>query len=893
MPEFLMNLWLRLRALVLRRKLERDLDDELRFHLEMKREKLERSGVETLKASLAARKRLGNPTLLREDTRSLWTFAWVEEFVRDLRYACRTMARTPVFTAIAIATLAFGIGANTAIFSIVNGVLLREMPYKNPSELYSIREAIESKGHRETLTCINAGNYLEWRRYAHSFQAIAAMMPSNDTLIQGSDTASIHGVRVSASLFPLLGAQPRMGRSFTPEEDFMGHGLQMILTDALWRGRFSANPAIVGQTVSLNGFPVTVIGVLPAGFYFPKQDQIYGHRVAKWDSEIEYFLNLNLGKWDQQPKMGNFNYAAMGRIPTGVSRARGLAELDAIETGISRKVTHDAVLHAELVPLQAGVVGPAVTRIWMLMGGAALVMAIVCVNLAGLMLGRNTARAREVAIRLALGASRWTVLRQLAAEGLALAIAGGAIGVAAAYAGLRLLVRFAPITLPRLETVSIDGRVLAFSAAVALGAGLLFSVLPALWIESRSVEETLRSSSAGLSASGRNVFLHDLLAGCEIALCTCLLICALLLGQSLSRVLRDNAWLNQERVTTIEIGPSPKEYGKTPVRVELYRSLLAEARQSPGVTNVGLVNNLPLHGGMWGDSVDLVEAPRRGIDQPVSDFRFISPGYLEAIGLTVIAGRPFAESDFGREVMWISEEVAAQFPGRSPVGMHMKWHRPDTMQEVRLEIAGIVRDVRTEAEKKPPLTVYVPYWIWAPWDPSLVVRTSADPAGVAGSVQRMIRRTHGEIPVLRVETLRETLYGATASRRFLTRLGVVFAVSATLLAALGIYGVVALATARRRREIAIRMAVGASHPDILGMVMGKAARLSAVSAVAGLAGGAALARAMMSLLYDVRPAEPWAYAMAAAVVVAVGLAASLIPAVRAARLNPVVTLKCE
>ncbi|HTX34885.1 MAG TPA: ABC transporter permease [Bryobacteraceae bacterium] len=894
MPEFLVNLWLRTRALFLRRKLERDLDDEIRFHLEMRQQKLERAGLAPEQASAAARRRLGNPTLLSETSRSLWTFAWLEALGRDLRYALRAMAAAPLFTAVAVATLAFGIGANTAIFSIVNGVLLRQMPYENPAGIYSIRETVEMGAQRETMTCVNGGNVLEWTRDAHSFQSIAALMPSNDSLILGSETVGIHGARASASLPSVLGIRPRIGRWFTPEEDSMGQGLRMVLTDALWRDRFGADTGIVGHTVSLNGYATTVVGVLPAGFYFPKQNQIYAGRVAGWDARVEYFTNLNLGPWETKPGVGNFNFAAIGRIRPGVTRERAVAELEAIENGISRQASTGATLHAMLVPFRAAVVGPAEKRIWMLMAGAALVMAIVCVNLAGLMLGRNTARAREVAIRLALGAGRWTVLRQFAAEGLVLAFAGGVIGVLSALAGVRLLVRYAPITLPRLETVTIDAQVLLFSAAIALGAGLLFSLLPALRLEDREIEETLRSATPNVSSSRRNVIAHDLLAGSEITLCTVLLICAVLLGQSLSRVLRDNAWLNEQRVVTIEIGPSPKQYQKSAARIELYRNLLRDTRELAGVTAAGLINALPLKGGMWGGDVDFAEAPRAEINRPTANFRFISPDYDDGIGLGLVDGRRLRESDFGRPVMWISENLARQYPGRNPLGMHMQWRVPDTGKKLSLEVAGVVRDARTEAEQAPTLTVYIPYWIWPPWNPALVVRTAGpDPAGVAAGVQRMIRRTHGEVPVLRVETLRQMLDSAVASRRFLTRLGVVFAASATFLAALGIYGVVSLATARRRREIAIRIAVGASHPEIFRMVIGKAARLAVASAAVGLAGGMAVERAMLSLLYEVRPGELATYAGACGIVMAVALGASFVPALRAARVDPVVALKYE
>jgi len=893
MSEFITNLWLRIKSLALRRKLHRDLNDELDFHLAMRQQKFERTGLSPSDDAAAAHRRFGNSTLGRENLRSLWTFSWLDSLARDLRYARRTMARAPLFTMVAIVTLAFGIGANTAIFSIVNGILLRALPYHRPADLYSIREVIQEGAERHVLTCVNVGNALEWMQRAHSFQSIAAMEPSSDTITVGNESVNVHGLRASASLFPMLGISPRIGRSFTSEEDQMGHGLEIVLTDALWRQSFGANPGILGQKVSLNGYPATVIGVLPASFYFPKQDQLYAGSVAHWTAHVEYFLNLNLGAWDRKPGLGNFNYAVIGRVLPGVAHQHASAELDTIEGAIGKQVTNEVTLHAELVPLRTAVVGPAESRIWMLMAGAGLVLVIVCVNLAGLMLGRNAARSREVAIRLALGAGRWTVLRQFAAEGLALAATGGVLGVAGAYVGVRLLVRYAPITLPRLETVAVDGRVLAFSAAVALVAGLLCSVLPALRAQDRDIEETLRSTAASVTSSRRTAFVHHLLAGSEIALCTVLLIGALLLGQSLSRVLRDNASMNEDHVLTVDISPSPKQYQEPDARAAMYRKLIRDVQALPGVASAGFASVLPLQGQASGQNVDVLEIPTPDTRQPNANLRFISPGYDDAIGLAPSAGRSLRESDWGRPLVLISESLTREYPGRNLVGMHLQWQSRASGKPLSLEIAGVLHDFRANAEETPVLAVYIPYWIWPPWGPSVVVRSAADPAGIAASVQRMMRASYSEIPVTHVETLRQMLAGAVASRRFLTQLGVVFAGSATFLAALGLYGVIALAAARRRQEIAIRMAVGASRPDVFRMVVWQAARLTLVGVAVGAFCGMEIERAIASLLYAVRPAEPPIYAGACAIVLAVALLASFRPALRAARVDPLVALKYE
>ncbi len=892
--EFLTGLWLRLKALWMKRKLDRDLENELRFHMEMRREKLEKAGLPLSEAAASARRRFGNLGLVQETTRSQWRFAWIDALSRDLRYACRTLAKAPAFTAIAVTTLAFGIGANTAIFSVVNGVLLRAMPYERPQDIYSIREIVQAASQRNVMRLVNGGNVLEWRKRARSFQEIALMMPSNDNLGVGSESAQVHGLRVSSSLFPLLGIRPQIGRPFLPEEDVMGRGIQIILTDALWRGRFGAKPEIVGQKVLLNGYSATVIGVMPPSFYFPKQVELVSGAVAGWNFSPQYLLNSNLGPWEQRPSIGNFNFAVIGRLRPGVTRKQGVAELESIEAAIAEQhPVADVSLHADLVPLKTAVVGPAENRIWMLMGGAALVLAIVCVNLAGLTIGRNASRSREIAIRLALGAGRATVVRQLTVEGLALTAMGGTLGVAAAYFGVRALVRYAPIGLPRLESVTMDVRVLLFSGGVALAAGILFSLLPSLRLEARSPERTLRSAAAGVSPSRRSAFLRSLLAGSEIALCTVLLICALLLSQSLARVLRDNAWLSEERVLAIDLAPSPKQYQKSGPRLDFYRRLVQETRALPGVASVGLVSAMPLRGPKWGDSVDVVEMPEPDALQPVANFRFFSPGYDDAIGLGLIAGRPLRDADWGRQAALISEGVAHRFPDRNLIGKHLKWRNPDSGKQLSLEVIGIFRDVRTDAEEASALTVYLPYWFWPPWDPSLVVRTNADPGGVAAAVRRTVRSIDNQVPVTHVETLRQMLDGAVESRRFLTRLGVVFAASATFLAALGLYGVLSLAAGQRRREIAIRMAIGASHPDVFRMVVAQAAGLTACSVAAGVLLATGVERSIRSLLYDVSPADMGTHAIACAIVIAVGLMASILPAMRAARVDPLAVLKYE
>ncbi len=882
-------MWLRIKALFKRRQLERDLDDELSFHLAMRRQKLEAEGVPD--ATNATRRRFGNVTAMREACREAWTFASFEGLARDVRYSVRTLAGSPGFTAVAVATLALGIGANTAIFSLVNAIVLKALPYERPQDLYAIHELVRVGSQRSPAMPVNAGNFLLWRKHARSFSAIAALEPTNDSLIQGSELIQMHGLRVSANFFPMLGIRPQIGRSFLPEEDYMGHGWEMILTEPIWRQRFHSDPNIVGRQVSMNGYPASIVGVLPASFYFPKQDQLFTTPIAGWTWRVEYFSNLSLLPDDTQAGVFNFNFASIARLKAGFSRDQATADRDAIEAGIAKGNPDKAVLSTELAQLQTAVLGPAQRQLWMLMAGAGIVLLVVCFNLAGLLLARHLAREHEVAIRTALGAARADLLRQFLVEGLLLALVGGACGVAAALAGIRLLVRAAPVALPRLESVAVDGRILLFSVVASLGAGLLMSMLPALRFSSRQAADALKSAPAG-SVSRRASRLHQTLAASEIALCTVLLVSALLLARSFGHVFAANAWLNVDRVFTLDLLAPPLHYNDQTARQRLYQRLTESIRTLPGVSATGIVNALPLRGETFTATMDFVEIPGSS-SQNSANFHFMTPGYFKAVGLPVLQGRSLSDADAGKHVLLISESAAAELPsGRSPLGLHMKWTTP-MGAPLLYQVVGIVRDAHAKPEEKASPAVYLPYWDWPPWQASVVVRTSADPRAVAEGVQRVIRNADPLIGIPHAETMREILDSAVAPRRFLTWLGMLFALSATCLAALGLYGVVSLAAARRRHEIGVRMALGAHAGEVVKMVVSQAVLLALAGVAIGLVCALAVTRLLTSLLYDVRPSDPASFAVVSVTLIAVALLASFIPARRAARVDPLAAIRYE
>jgi len=885
---------LRLRSLFRRAEIERELDSELRFHLERQIQENLAAGMPPDEAHYAALRTVGGLAHIKDECRDVRRTNWVESFARDTRYALRVLRKSPGFTVTTVLTLALGIGANAGIFSMVNGILLRALPYDRPDELYVLREAVQVGNQINPSLPVNAGNFLQWRRECRAFSDMAALEPSTDNLNLATETVQVHGGRASASLLSILGVQPQLGRGFLPEEDETGRDKVVILTNQLWRAWFDSDPQIIGKRIALNGYAHVVVGVLPAGFYFPKPDQLYGQAIAGWTSPIQYFRPLGLQPWEIKPRVGNFNFTVIARLKPGVSRRQAFTDIDSVESRIAKADASGAGLHAELWPMKTAVVGPAQDGLWVLMAGAGVLLLIVCVNVASLLLARNTGRAHEIAVRTALGASRSDLLRQFLSEGLLLATGGGALGVLAAVEGLRAIIHSAPVNLPRLESIHVDTQVLLFSIAISLAAGMLFSVLPGLGLSRTQPVDSLKSAAPTASAALKTARLHDAMAGSEIALCAMLLIAALLLARSLGRVLKANEWLEVQNVLAVDLVPPPDHYQDSPQRQRLYQALLEAVTALPGVRAAGLINALPLQGEQWGDDVNFQEAPRPVLERPIANFRLTSPDYFRAIGLPLTQGRLFAQADHGKDVIVISEGIAKKvLRGRNPIGMHFLWTRPNEGKERAYDVIGVVGEARSVPDREPPFTVYLPYWQWSPSEVSLVVRTAGDPRTAASDLRKTIRRVDIQIAIPREETLREILSAAVAPRRFLTWLGVLFAVSATVLAALGLYGVISLSVTRRRHEIGIRMALGANVSDVLRMVIIKGMKVAVTGLVLGLACAYALTRLMASILYGVRPTDPAAFGTVCVILAAVALLGSYVPARRATKVDPMVALRYE
>ena len=884
----------RIRALLKRRDLERDLQDELRFHLLEKQSAMQAAGMTADEARSQVQREFGNETALRETCREAWIFRGFDHCMRDGKYALRVLAKNPTFTSIAVLTMAFGIGANTAIFSVIDSVILQPLPYRDAGQLYAVREAAQEGPKRTELTCVNAGNFLLWQSHASSFAGMALLEPTTDNLNLQDETVQIHGVRASADLFTILGIQPQLGRSFTRDEDRSGRTTAIVLTSSLWKQSFHSDPAIVGSTIHLNGFPVVVAGVLPDSFYFPKQSELYKSVIAAWTHPIEYFVNLGLQTGEIQPGLRMFNFAVMGRLRPGIDAKRAAAELDAGEAQVPMGNVTGVKLELDLVPLKTSIIGPMEHNLWMLLSGGLLVLLLVCVNLAGLLIAKGAGRAHEIGVRTSLGAGRIDIIRQFLMEALLISLSGGALGVLIAYGGVRALVRAAPVEIPRLQSIGIDGRVLLYSAAASIAVGILFSLLPALRLSGGSASRTVKAAGPN-STSTRSVSrMHRVLASSEIALCTVLLISAFLMAQSLMRVLQTNAWANVSHVVTVDFTLPADHYQEEAKRAQFYTNLLRAARSYPGVEAVGFTNALPFKGQMWGDEVKFVEDPKMEKDAPNANWRFVSPDYFSAVGLALLSGRHFTESESGRHLILISERLARQLPtGLNPVGVHVLWTPPSSRTSVVYEVAGVVADARATPDEEAPFTVYVPYWEAPPWEAFLVARTSGDARSLGGGIQRLVRNTDSAIAIPSAETLHDILTKAVAPRKFVTMLGLLFAGSSTFLAGLGLYGLIALAVSQRTKEIGIRMAVGAQKAQIFRMMISQAVILALIGMVCGVVLAWPAARLLRAFLYEIKPSDPLTFAAVCTVLLAVSAAASFMPARRAARVDPVRALKWE
>lgn len=808
----------------------------------------------------------------------------------DLRYALRTLARAPGFSAIVILILAVGIGANTAMFSIVDGVLLRPLPFHDPERLFAVQETVLRVSTMPPSLPVSALHFREWRKHWTAADQIAIFNSHPADLATDSEPQRINFARASATLFPLLGVAPQIGRNFRSEEDQTGHDQVVLIIDSLWRSQFHADASILGRKILIDGLPFEVIGVLPAGLVLPKVSELQGMRFNDVDPDV--WKPLAIRDQELEP-MGDFNFAAIARLKPGISGAQALAELDSVQAAIVKEFVHENVdLRASLVPLQAQITGRSRQGLLLLMGAVGAVLLIVCVNVANLLLSRSTGRRREFAIRAALGASSSRLLRQMMTESLLLAAIGGALGVAIAYEALQLILAGAPIDLPRVNEIHIDARVLAVALLLTLASALLFGLLPALRESRSDPQEGLKASGRSSTEGRQGARVRSTLVTVEVALSTLCLIGAGLLLSSFTRLMHVDRGFAVERITTVDLNLPAARYPDLPHRADFLKKLLDGVRALPGVTDAAVSNILPL-AAQGSDNILSVD----GTDQPeflrpIADFRLISEDYFQTMSIPLTAGRAFEPTDRGRNLAILSGEAASRlWPRENPLGK--KFHLGG-FEAPLLEVIGIAAAVRgTSLQQAPPMVVYIPYWQRNQSAYSLAVRTAMDPAQISSAVRGEIRTVDSQMPVPAFRTMRQIVSASVAQRQFQLTLVLLFAAIGLVLASLGIYGVVAYSVEQRRGEMGIRMALGATASGLRAMVLRQGLMPVATGLALGIAGSIALGRILEGLLFGVSASDPLTIARVAAVLLTVGAAACYVPAARVTRADPLNALRYE
>ena len=788
---------------------------------------------------------------------------------RDLRYAIRNLRRNPAFTLIALAALAIGIGANTAVFTIVESVLLRPLPYRQPSRLYTVRPMPRTPNPFVMGTMSDPG-FLALRSTASGFAQLAAFdfQTWNGTGI--GDPVAIHGAEVTANFFTVLGVQPQLGRGFDANEqsaDTARAGVA-VLGNRFWRRHFNAESSALGKSIVLNGLPYTVIGIMPAGF----------------DPPTELWIPAVLDPANHHIAFRN----VFGRLAPGVTAARAQAELDTI-------TAHDDVVDV-IAPLRDSVVGQARPALLIFLGAVGCVLLIACVNVANLLLSRASSRRREIAVRISLGAGRWRLLRQLLTESALLGVAGGALGLIVAAWGVEALVQLAPAgRIPRLDEIRLDGWVLAFNMGVALATGILFGLAPAIQLSRACAAWNWRD--AGSRGSARAGTLRSVLVMAEVALALVLLIGAGLLVRSFQKLRTANLGFRPENVMALSVELNGQAYASAARIHQFDTDVLDRISRLPGVTAAGLVNWLPM-------SDALVQGDFKLAGRPVPPDVIVAkpavtPGYFGAMGIPLSRGRAFDAHDTlqSTPVAIVDESFARRFwPDQDPIGKSISFADHPQSGDW-MTVIGVVKDIRQENPAAAHLTVYQPMaQVQAAFflqDVSFVVRAHANPVNLAPALRAQIWSVDRGLPIRAMAAMPDLIYASTAEPRFQTRVLAAFSTLAFLLAMLGIYGVMAYAVTQRTREIGIRMAVGARRAHILRLVLAHSARLIAGGLLLGLAGAWAVTRVLKNLLFEVTPADPLTFAAVSLLLAAVALLACYLPARRAAAVDPLVALRYE
>ena len=868
---------------MLRRK-KKELDEEVQAHLRMAIEDRIQRGENPRDAERNARREFGNELLVREVTGDMWGWGAWERTGQDLKYALRQMRRSPGFTAVALFTLALGLGATTTIFTIVNGVLLQPLAFHDPGRLYMAENIPPAAAGLTRKLPLHARHFSEWRDHCQSCQDVALFQGSNLTLVGAGEPVRLPALDVSYNFFRTLGVQPAMGRDFLKEEEGPPNCDKILLTNALWHSRFHGDPSIVGQRIRISGETALVIGIMPANLHLPRGEE-WGTFVGTPGQPLLFRPLLGI---PVEPS-GNLNYSSVIRLKPGVSAAQATAELNGILADFVRQ--YSLRYRTGLTLLRSEVVRRDRAPLLLLLGAVGAVLLIVCVNIGNLMLVRTAGRYREAGVRMALGASRLRLFGLALTEALVLVLLGGAAGLGLADVGLKLFVAAAPVSIPRLDEVHMDWRVMAFAAASMTLSTIVCGIFPAWRLARIEPQESLKAGAGTATESGRKLWFRELMVGFEVALSTVLLIAGGLLMVSFFRLTGADKGFEVSHVITQEVSFLNVKYAHG-VRRGFVGELLEKLSGIPGVETVGAVSQLPLLGEEWVSGLrDPDHLPATAQDTAIANFRFVTPGYFKAMGIPLRQGRFLDESDQNRPTAVISARAARfLWGGENPIGKHVRGVGPS---KPALEVVGVVGDVRGKLEDAPPMMVYEHFWRMQPIAMSFVLRTQADPASISAGIRSILASADPEMAILPARTMEQILAESAASRRFSMYLAMAFALSALALASLGIYGVISFAVKRRTPEMGVRIALGASGPQLVAMVVRQGMIPVAAGLAVGLAASLFAGRLIASQLYGVSPNHPLSLAGVSLVLLVVALFACWIPARRAMKVDPLTALRFE
>ncbi len=878
---------LRLRSLLRRGQVEQELDEELQYHLERQIEENLAEGMTAEAARYAALRTMGGIEQQKERCRDMRRVNFIEDFLQDLRYGMRGLAKSPVFTAVALLTLALGIGTNTAVFSVVNGVLLRPLPYNNPDRIITIWEPSRG-GHTLGLTDVE---FFDIRDRNQVFEEVAAYATGAANFTGVGEPERVTATWVSSGFFQVLGVHPALGRVITTEDDKPDPARVVVLSYGLWQRRFAADQSVIGRQVSLNGNSRTIIGVMPLGFQFES-------------GEVEMWLPLGLDPANVSP--GERSYSAIGRLRPDVTLEQARAEMNTTaallaeeyKTRFPKGANSTSILN--LIPLHELIVGDVRPVLLLLLVSIGFVLLIACANVANLHLARGAARQKEIALRLALGAGRLRIIRQLLTESLILSALGGAAGLLLAYWGVGALLALSPASLPRTGEVGIDKTVLLFTLAVSLLAGIVFGLVPGMRFSHPELHALLKEGGRSMAGSSSRHTRH-LLVVSELALAVLLLAGAGLTIKSFIRLLNVDPGFDPQNVLTARINLPQSKYPQHQQIDAFYKQLLERVEAAPGVETAGTVTVLPLSGMNSNASFEIEGRPRASDEVAQNaDYRMVSLNYFRALGIPLLEGRYFAATD--REdvpgVVIINQAMKHDFwPGEEALGKRINLGVPGSPW---LTIIGIIKDVKHKAlnvTSKPEFyflhsqNAYKALGIYRSL--TVAVRGMAEPVALTGVVKSAVQAIDKDVPVAKVETMERILSSSVAQPRFTMLLLGIFAIVALALAAVGIYGVMAYSVGQRKHEIGIRMALGAQRRDVVRLIVGQGMGMAVIGIGIGLSLAFALTRVMSGLLFEVSTTDTPTFVVISLLPLAVALAASLLPAWRALKVDPMEALRYE